>query len=340
MVTGAANGVAPGLEPHVIVQTRFDGPSLAHNLLGDPSERDLFVYLPPGYEDSSRRYAVAYLLHAAGRSAETLVHPPLDEPRWSPPMHDVLDPVFTRLGTEPMIVVIPDGTTRYGCGQWVDSPVSGNFEHYVARDVVDHVDAHFRTIPSAASRGVLGFSSGGFGAWHIASRNPGTFGALAMLSGDSLFELTYRPLAYDFLESIWPDAPHGPVDGNRVSEVMYANAADFSPNPENPPWFVDLPVSFPSGELDESVWARWLAFDPVVNWADRQDNLRALRGILLDVGYSDEHHLQWGHRLLSHKLAAAGIAHESTENAGNHGGRTRERYQVALQWLAGVLEHH
>jgi hypothetical protein len=75
----------------------------------------------------------------------------------------------------------------------------------------------------------------------------------------------------------------------------------------------------------------------VVNWRERLDNLRLLRGILLDVGASDEHNLQWAHRLLSHQLTGAGIEHRSTENTGNHGGRSRERTQVALQWLAGVL---
>jgi hypothetical protein len=53
----------------VIVHTRLDGSHLAGNLLGDPSERDLFVYLPPGYEESDRRYPTAYLLHAYGETA-------------------------------------------------------------------------------------------------------------------------------------------------------------------------------------------------------------------------------------------------------------------------------
>ena len=110
--------------------------------------------------------------------------------------------------------------------------------------------------------------------------------------------------------------------------------------PGHPPFYVDLPVVFPSGELVEEVWDRWLGFDPVVNWRDRLDNLAKLKGILLDVGSNDDYHLQWGHRLLSHHLREAGIAHEATENTGNHGGRSRERCQVALEWLAQVLERN
>ena len=321
----------------MIIQSRIESAHLAGNLLGDPGERSLYVYLPPGYEESDRRYPTAYLLHAFGQDAEGLVHPPTDGQRWSPPLEDVLDPVFGRLGTEPMIVVVPDGDTRYGCGQWVDSPVTGNFEKYVVHEVVAHVDSAYRTLPAAASRGVLGFSSGGFGAWNLASRNPGTFGALAMLSGDSYFDMTLKPFLYDYLSSIWPESPDGPMEGNSASVLVYAYSATYSPNPANPPYLVDLPVAYPSGELIQDVWDRWLGFDPVVNWRDRLDNLRRLRGILLDAGTHDEHHLEWGHRLLSHHLSGAGIAHELTENPGNHGGRSRERTQMALQWLAGVL---
>jgi enterochelin esterase-like enzyme len=128
---------------------------------GIRAERDLFVYLPPGYEESDRRYPTVYLLQAYGETARQMITPSTDGQRWQPPLEDVLDPVLERMGTAPMIVVIPDGWSRWGCGQWVDSPVTGNFEQYVVHDVVESVDATFRTIPSARSRGVFGFSSGG-----------------------------------------------------------------------------------------------------------------------------------------------------------------------------------
>jgi enterochelin esterase family protein len=236
-----------------------------------------------------------------------------------------------------MLVVIPDGWSRWGCGQWVDSPVTGNHEEYVLRDVISEVDASYRTIAHAASRGVLGFSSGGFGAWNLASKHPDVFGAMAALSADSFLDMTHKFILYKYLDSIWPDPPSGPVEGNFWSELVYDYAATYSPNPENPPYYVDLPVAFPSGELVQEIWDRWLAFDPVVNVHARLDNLRVLSGIMLDVGINDDYNLHWGHRLLSHYLAEAGIPHEYREHAGNHGGRSRESLQVALQWLGDVL---
>jgi S-formylglutathione hydrolase FrmB len=322
----------------VIVHTRLESSHLADNLLGDPSERDVFVYLPPGYEQSDRRYPTAYLLHAYGGSAEEMVSPATDEQRWRPPIEDVLDPVFGRLGVPPMIVVIPDGNSRYGCGQWVDSPVTGSFDQFVTKDVVAYVDAAHRTIPEAKSRGVFGFSSGAFGAWNLASLHPDVFGAMAVLSADSFLDMTHKFMPYKYLDSIWPEAPNGPVEGNFWSEIVYDYAACYSPNPDRPPFYVDLPVAFPSGALIQEVWDRWLSFDPVVNVHDRLDNLRKLSGILLDAGSSDDYNLHWGHRLLSHYLREAGIDHEHIENSGNHGGRANERYQVALEWMSNVLD--
>ncbi len=321
----------------MLIQTQIDSAHLAGNLLGDPSRRDLFVYRPPGYDDTNQRYPTAYLLHAFGSSAERMVRPRTDGPRWTPPIEDVLDPVFGRMGVAPMIVVIPDGATRWGGSQWVDSPVNGNFERYLLDEVMPHVDAHHRTLPQAASRGVFGFSSGGFGAWHLASRHPTVFGAMALLSADSYFELTHKPTLYQHLDSRWPAAPDGPVEGNDASQLVYALAACYSPNPSRAPHFVDLPLSHPEGELIDAVWQRWLAHDPVVNCRERYAALRQLRGVLLDVGIADEHHMQWGHRLLSRALREGGIAHDVRENSGNHGGRSRERIQVALQWLGQVL---
>src|SRR4051794_15742972 len=211
----------------MIVHTLLDSSHLAGNLLGDPSERDLFVYLPPGYEESDRRYPTTYLLQAYGTTAAEMMPPATDGERWRPPLEDVLDPVFGRMGVRPMIVVIPDGTCRYGCGQWVDSPVTGNFESYLLHDVVPHIDETYRTTTYAASRGLFGFSSGGFGSWNVGSRNPDVFGAMAVLSADSWLDMTHKFMLYKYLDGIWPEAPNGPTEGDFWSEIVYNYSATY-----------------------------------------------------------------------------------------------------------------
>jgi hypothetical protein len=109
-----------------------------------------------------------------------------------------------------------------------------------------------------------------------------------MLSADSYFELSLRPLVYRYFNNLYPDgndpgdvAPDGPSDAVTWSWLSHGYAASYSPNPENPPYDVDLPIAFPSGRLIDDVWQRWLAFDPVVAWPSRVDEIRSLRGILL-----------------------------------------------------------
>jgi S-formylglutathione hydrolase FrmB len=98
-----------------------------------------------------------------------------------------------------MIVVIPDGSCRWGCGQWVDSAGSGYFESYVAEDVVAFVDSTYRTVADSCSRGVFGFSSGGMGAWNIVSQNPDVFAAMAVLSADTYLDMTQKVFPYKWL---------------------------------------------------------------------------------------------------------------------------------------------
>jgi len=115
---------------------------------------------------------------------------------------------------------------------------------------------------------------------------------------------------------------------------------EVTPNVNRPPFFVDLPIEFPSGAMVQELWDKWLSDDPVVSWRPRGDQLRRLRGIRLDVGYHDEFDLQYGHRILSRGMPAAGIAHEAVEHDGTHGSRLFERIQLSPQWLSRTLRVH
>jgi pimeloyl-ACP methyl ester carboxylesterase len=322
----------------VLTIEHVDSRQLQGNVIGDPSRRDLVIYLPPSYHTSTRRYPTAYLLHGFGMRAMSWTSP-LNLGGWLlPPIDEILEPVIAKHRAAETIVVMPDGWSKYGCSQWVDSPVNGNFEQYVTQEVVEYVDSHFRTIPDASSRGIFGISSGGFGAWHLASRHPDVFGAMALLCADSYFEMSAKPFFYTFYETVYPGKLAGPVEGNFTSWLCYGLASCYSPNPDSPPYYVDFPVQFPSGEVIQPIWRKWLQYDPVVSWRDRLDNLRRLHGILLDVGSKDEFRHHYGHRQLSCGLTSAGITHTAQEHPGNHAGHLHERLQLALSWLSDVLE--
>ena len=75
----------------------------------------------------------------------------------------------------------------------MDSPGTGRYHSYLCDEVVPWVDAHYRTLPAAAHRAIMGKSSGGFGAMITPMLRPDLFGALATHAGDSLYELCYIP---------------------------------------------------------------------------------------------------------------------------------------------------
>jgi pimeloyl-ACP methyl ester carboxylesterase len=321
----------------MIEVTQIDSRHLAGNIIGDPSRRDVLVYLPPSYGRSTRRYPVAYLLHGFGRRAAGWdAGPWVEKGTFRPPINDVLDEAL-RLGAEEMIVVMPDGWSRWGCSQWVDSPVNGNFEQYVAREIVPFIDSRYRTVTTREGRGVFGISSGGSGAWHLGSRNPDVFGSMILLSADSYFDYTHKPWLYRFYSRVFPQAPNGPINGDYNSWLCYGLASCYTPNVEKPPFYVDLPIEFPSGRIIPELWNKWLDFDPVVSWRPRLANLKSLIGIRLDVGYNDEYELHYGHRILSQYLTEAGVPHEAVEHDGTHGGRLYERIQQSLVWFSRVL---
>jgi putative tributyrin esterase len=125
------------------------------------------LVLPDSYAGSSRRFPTVYVLH--GWSG--------NDGSWTE--NTGIAGLADRYG---LILVMPDG----GFDKWyIDSPVqaTNKYEQYVGREVVSHIDTHFRTIASKEARAITGLSMGGFGALNIALNNQATFCAAGSLSG-------------------------------------------------------------------------------------------------------------------------------------------------------------
>jgi len=80
------------------------------------------------------------------------------------------------------IIVCPDGNYS---NWYMDSPVDSSFryETYMARELLQWVDEHYKTIRSREGRAITGLSMGGHGAFYLAFRNQDTFGAAGSMSG-------------------------------------------------------------------------------------------------------------------------------------------------------------
>jgi len=331
--------LAGRIERHSIVSAM-----LVDNPLGDPAQRPLEVYLPPGYDDDAeRRYPSVYVIQGYTGSL----------PMWQnrsafrPTFPEAVDAMFAAGGAPPCVLVFVDAWTAYGGSQFVDSPGTGRYHSYLCEDVVPFVDARYRTLAAAAHRGIAGKSSGGFGAMITPMLRPDLFGGLASHAGDALYELCYIPdfgktvralRDYDgSYERFWEDfASRPPLSKETDADLVmtYGVAAAFSADPDGT---VRLPFDLKTGRLVEDVWARWLAWDPVRMVPAHADALRGLRAIYLDGGTRDEWYLELGALAFHDALGDIGVTDVACElfDAG-HGG-IDYRYPRAVAYLAERL---
>lgn len=335
---GAA--LAGRLEEHWI-----EGRALAGNSLGDPTRRPLLVYVPPGYEDEpERRYPSVYVLQGfLGQTFAWRSRTP-----FRPTFPELVDELFATGGAPPCLVVFVDTWTSLGGSQHLDSPGTGRYHTFICEDVVPWVDATFRTLAGRDHRGVMGHSSGGFGAMVTPMLRPDLFGGLASHAGDALFEVSYQPEfavvartlrdRYDgSYERFWADfrsrpaftAPH---DGELLD--VYAMAACYSADPDGT---AHLPFEPATGRLLPEVWERWLRWDPVRMAPRHADALRSLRAVYVDAGRRDEHNLDLGAVAFRRELEAIGVEDVRFELFdGPHTG-VQYRYPLGLRHLAERL---
>jgi enterochelin esterase family protein len=317
----------------------FESALLKNNPLGDPHIREVPIYLPPGTGDEP--LPVVFLLAGfTGRGqsmAET--HP------WKRGVLAEYDRAVAAGQAPPAILVAPDCLTRLGGSQYVNSTATGPYRDHVALELVDLVDEHYPTLPGR--RAVVGKSSGGFGALHLAMHHPDRFSVAASISGDCAFDLSYAGsfpaalrglLAHDsdpakFLET-FREKPNLSGDGHAIIDLL-AMSACYSPNPDSSLGF-DLPVTLDTCKRIDSVWERWLAFDPVQACEAHAEALRGLRLLHLECGRQDEFNLQFGMRRLAERLRSLEIPHTVEEFEGGHFD-INHRYGLLLPRLIGAL---
>jgi enterochelin esterase-like enzyme len=278
-----------GAKPLAAQRIKVHGAALEGNLGGEAVDRDVIVFLPPGYAaDKERRYPVLYALHGYSIGAE----------QWTQEIHvpQTIEGAFAR-GTAPMIVVLPDSKTLYGGSIYSSSVTVGDFEKFVARDLVAYIDAHYRTIAERRARGLAGHSMGGQGTARIGMKHPEVFGSLYIMSPGLLLphsaELprmgpNAQPEAEQKAFEAAVKSMQSPRDTAALSpagRAQLAVAAAWSPNPKKPPLYLDLPLL--DGKTDAIVLAKWAANAPLAFLDQYVGNLRQYRAIGLDVGDQD-----------------------------------------------------
>jgi poly(3-hydroxybutyrate) depolymerase len=316
--------------------------ALAGNPLGDPAERTVLLYLPPG---GGRGLPAVTFLHGFSGSARGW----LNVSAFAPTVPERLDALVASGAIPPAVGIFPDGFTALGGTQWIDAPAVGRYQAWVAEDVVAAVEREVGTLARSEARAIVGKSSGGYGALAMGRDRPDVFAHVGCHAGDAYFEYCYLPdlprAAAALLgttgpvewlegarrrarETRMPGGDHAPLN-------VIAMAAHYSPDPAEPGGFA-LPFEPSSGRIRPEVWARWLGHDPVRFVPASLEAFRRLRSVFIDCGTKDEYHLRWGARMIAEALRGGGVDVVHEEFDDGHGG-INYRYDASLRVIVPRL---
>ena len=305
-----------GAKPVAVEHIKVHGTALEGNLEEDAADRDVLVFLPPSYQkQEDRRYPVIYALHGYSIGAE----------QWSHEIHvpQTIESAFAQ-GAKEMIVVLPDSKTLHNGSMYSSSVTTGDFENFIAHDLVSYVDAHYRTIPDRLSRGLVGHSMGGYGATRIGMKHADVFGALYIMSPCCLSPnpaILSNPEVQKAIESV--KTPEDSAKLGFFPRAMLASAAAWSPDPKNPPLYIDLPIK--NGEPQPDVLAKWTANAPLAFIDQYIGNIRRYMAIGIDVG--DQDTLKVDTVKLHDVLDKYGITNSFEMYSGTHTSRVADRFQ-------------
>ncbi len=340
-----------------VVVLEHESRVLADNPLGDPHARKLAVWLPAQYDEDAtrgrgRRLPVLYDL--VGFTGSGLAH--TNWKPFGDNLPERLARLIHERKMGPAVVVFPDCFTSLGGNQYVNSSAIGAYADYLTREIIPFVDREFRTLASREHRGCFGKSSGGYGAIIHGLKYAKHWGAIADHSGDAYFDIVYHhdwpntlnelvkyrepkrvAGSYDalresrarrrladgcddgrvgrFLDAVWKKEKLSTAEVHAIMNICMA--ATYDPDPKAPLGF-RLPFHLETGEMLAARWKRWQQHDPIRLVGKYAGSLRTLKGIYVDCGWRDQYHIHYGTRILSLRLAEAGIRHRYEEFDDNH----------------------
>lgn len=306
-----------------VERVKVHGASLEGNLIGDSSDRDVSIYLPASYErETGRRYPVVYLLHGFTAS----------DARWFSPTEGwlhvptVMDRAFAQTGNREMIIVVPNAFNAFQGSMYSASATIGDWEGFITRDLVSYMDSHYRTIPRRQSRGLAGHSMGGYGTARLGMKYPEVFSSIYLLSPCCMApNMNAGQAARSPAEDVKTVAEIAKADFGTKAQL--ASAAAWSPNPNKPPLYLDLPTE--NGQPQPMVLAKWAANAPLAMVDQYVPNLKRLKAIAMDAGDQDRA-IAATVRSLHEALDIYRIPHMFEIYAGDHTNHVAERIELTM----------
>ncbi len=304
--------------------------ALEGNLIGDPAERDVTVYLPPSYaSNSDRRFPVLYMLHGFTDTDSQWFG---WEDHWIN-LQDVIEQSLAAGLSKEMIVVMPNAYNTFKGSMYASSATIGDWETFVTQELVSYMDKNYRTIPDKNSRGLAGHSMGGYGTLRLGMKNPDIYAAIYALSPCCMDgAASTNPELMKKLESLTPDQL---AETSFFEIAALATSAAFAPNPQNPPLYLDLPAK--DGEPQQEVINKIIA-NRTLKFVDQYIlNLKKFKAIGMDAGLQDRG-ISEATKKLHELLESYEIPHFYESYEGDHLNRIAERIKTkALPFFSESL---
>ncbi len=299
---------------------------LKNNALGDPEERKILVFHPDELERGA-----PLLIELAGLNGT---------PKLNNRFSQVMNKLYKKNMLGNSVIINPDFSTKFHVNQYMNSPSVGNYEDFIIKEIIPFISEKFKTGKTA----LFGKSSGGFGAYTLAARNPEIISGFADHFGDSGFEYVYipdMPVAYkelqgkEVIDYLNEKFHKEDLTDNEIRALnIIGMSAFYSYN--NLDSGFDLPFDNNTGMFRDDIWNKWSRYDPAKNIENNVENLKKLDAIYLDVGIKDEYSLYMGMRALHRKMENFNISHRYEEFNGGHFYNT-PRYEESIPFLVEKL---
>src|SRR5579875_424612 len=330
MLAAVVSAAAGNLKPHgQLVHIKVHSAALENNIVGDPPDRDVSIYLPPDYESGSKRYPVLYLLHGYTGTDRGWMNPDYVG------LPEMMDRLLQHHAIQPMIVVMPNSFNRFAGSFYANSELSGGWEDFIVHDLVGYIDAHYRTIAKAGSRGIAGHSMGGYGALRLGMLHPDVFSAAYGMS-PCCTVWAAEEFRSDVVTAQRAQNLQQIVEDGIGPQGALAFAAAFSPDVHNPPFGVDWPFDAAGRPVPPVIdlWKANMLDEITAAYVAGRQRLSALA---FDVGRQDD--LLPTERQLNQQMTKLGVKHQYSEYDGNHSDHIRERMEeVVLPFMSKALK--
>ncbi|WP_167615726.1 alpha/beta hydrolase [Maribellus sediminis] len=331
--------------------------SLEGNILDDPADRKVNVYLPKSYFTCpEKHFPVIYFLHGTPSWSDMLLDPlpfeyffqaaglqaPVDFPEegflaW-------LNNLIDNEGMKEVIIVMPDAKAKYGPSMYVNSSTQGNYEDYIVDELVSYIDQNYRTIAHFNWRSISGHCAGAYGALNAAMKHPKVFRYVGALSPPHFPAplLQYLTGFIALEDQMW--GVDGPLPYDPQAPFKFANNGAYNlsqawlPNPENPPYYCDLPLDYVDGNWlpNTENLAKWDSQSLMVLAEQYRTELKQLKTVYFDCGTNDDLGMYQSNVMFHKQLEAMHIKHqfETYSNPGTHISNLYERLGMVWTMLS------